>query len=140
MISKIAIFAAAAVMAVGLSAGSAMAGGYPTNITGTWNAQDDRSLLTIDIHQTPASSSCNEISGTIGSDDLVGFYCPATGRFDFVRNNSTSGVTIQEYSDNVSSIGTPEWFMSGIFGSVVQPTGGNLGEYSFYATFIPPPQ
>jgi len=135
MNSKIARLAAA-VMAVGLFTGSAMAG-YPPSIAGTWDAQDNRSMVTIIINQpTSGGPTCDGISGTIGPDNLAGFYCPTTGRFNFIRTNSTTGVTFQEYSGNVSAIGTSGTpnFMSGIFGSLT----GSYGEYSFCA--YPPSQ
>jgi hypothetical protein len=118
---------AAAMMAVGLFAGSAMA--YTSNLTGTYNAQDNQTPLTIVISQAPTTGACAALSGTIGTDDLEGFYCPMAGRFNFIRIHS--GQTIQEYSGNASTTGSTE-YISGIFGAVTAG-GGTLGEYSFFA-------
>jgi hypothetical protein len=59
----------------------------------------------------------------------VGFYCPTTGRFNFARNDATSGVTFQDYSGNVSDNGST-LYMGGVFAQVVQL----VGEYNFSAS------
>ena len=128
MNSKIAILAAA-LMAVCLFSGSAMAA-YPASIAGTWTAHANQTSLTIVIKQG-STGTCRALSGTIGSDDLEGFYCPATGRFNFALNVSPSGLTVQYYSGNVSTTGNT-LFMGGIFSSI-NAEGGVLGEYSFSA-------
>jgi len=134
MTSKITTLAAA-VIAVGLFSGSAMAGeNWPASVVGTWDAIANQSQLIITIRSQASSGRCRAISGTIldvaskGTSKLVGFYCPATGRFNFARNDPTSGVTFQDYSGNVSDIGRT-LFMGGIFAQVVQL----VGEYSFFA-------
>jgi hypothetical protein len=134
MISKIASLIVA-VFAVGFLSGSAMAGeNWPASIVGTWDAVANQSDLTITISNQASSGRCRAISGTIvdpvnGTSDLVGFYCPTTGRFNFARNNPISGLTFQDYSGNVSDIGS-RLYMGGVFAQVVQL----VGEYSFFAS------
>lgn len=135
MNSKIAPLAAA-VMAIGLFSGSAMAGqNWPASVVGTWNATANQSSLIITISSQASIGRCRAISGTIvdpvnGTSKLVGFYCPTTGRFNFVRNDKISGVTFQDYSGNVSDIGR-RLFMGGVFAQVVGVL--LVGEYSFSA-------
>jgi hypothetical protein len=137
MISKIATLAAA-VMAVGLFSGSAMAGqNWPSSIVGVWGAQANTAHLTITILSQASTGKCRQIEGTIldtgsGADStLLGFYCPSSGRFHFTRTDSVSKVTFQDYSGNVSDIGRPT-FMGGVFAEVFTPA--NVGEYSFMAS------
>src|SRR5689334_20374077 len=115
MTSKIATLVAA-VMALGLFAGSAMAQ-YPASVVGTWTAEANQSTGSLIITSQGTNSPCNSIAGTIFGDNIVGFYCPSTGRFGFVRNDST-GVTFQVYSGNVSASDS-NLFMGGIFGSLL---------------------
>jgi predicted secreted protein len=127
---------AAAVMAVGLFAGSAMAA-YPTSIAGTWTAQANESPWTIEIQQASTTGVWKQITGTLGSFPLV-----VTGRFDFVVNEPSSDVAVQEYSGNVSNTGSTI-FMSGIFGTVIPVQGqgfpgGAIGEYNFSAYQVVP--
>ncbi|MBV8358524.1 MAG: hypothetical protein JO189_11385 [Deltaproteobacteria bacterium] len=141
MNSKIARLAAA-VMAVGLFAGSAMAA-YPTSIAGTWTAQANESPWTIEISQPSTTGIWNQITGTFGSRELVGIYCPVTGRFYFVvEDQPTSNAAVQEYSGNVSNTGSTI-FMSGVFGTVIPVQGqgfpgGAIGEYNFSAYQVVP--
>jgi hypothetical protein len=134
MTSKI-VTLAAAVMAVGLFCRSAIAGeNWPASVVGTWDAIADQSPLTITISSQASSGRCRAISGTIvdlvnGTSNLVGFYCPTTGRFNFARNDPTSGVTFQDYSGNVSDNGST-LYMGGVFAQVVQL----VGEYNFSAS------
>ena len=137
MNSKIARLAAA-VMAVGLFAGPAMAGqNWPSSVVGVWGAQGNQSHLTITIESQASTGKCRQITGTIldtGSGDhstLLGFYCPSSGRFHFTRTESTSGVTFQDYSGNVSESGS-SIFMGGVFAEVFTPA--NVGEYAFLAS------
>jgi hypothetical protein len=104
---------------------------YPSSIAGTWTAQANQTLLTIVIHQG-STGTCRGLSGTIGSNNLEGFYCPSTGRFNFALKLPGSGLTAQYYSGNLSSTGN-ELFMTGIFASITA-AGGALGEYNFAAT------
>ena len=130
---------AVATMAVGLFAGSAMANIYPSSVVGTWNALSNQSDLTITISNQASSGNCRAILGIIddltngGTSNLVGFYCPGTGRFNFVRNDPTSGTTVQDYSGDVSITGS-HLYMGGFFAQVVNEGGAGItGEYNFFA-------
>jgi hypothetical protein len=117
-------------------AGAALAGeNWPGSVVGTWNAAANQSTLTITISSQAATGRCRPISGTIVdsgvSSNLLGFYCPATGRFNFARNDATTGATFQDYSGNVSDNGRT-LFMGGVFADVVGAPF--VGEYSFFAS------
>jgi hypothetical protein len=138
MFSKLAILIAAGSMGAVAAAGTATAGeNWPASVVGTWNAMGNQSPLTITITNQAATGRCRPISGTILDIDskvtskLVGFYCPVTGRYHFVRNDLATGVTFQDYSGNVSDRGGT-LFMGGVFAGV---TGAPfVGEYSFFAS------
>jgi hypothetical protein len=135
------ICASLAVVAMGLSlaAGGAHAGQlWPSSVVGTWHAVADQSSLTITISSQAATGKCRQIAGTIvdntgggATSNLLGFYCPTSGRFHFVRNDAASRVTYQDYSGNVSDNGR-RLYMGGIFAEVFTPA--NVGEYSFLAS------
>jgi hypothetical protein len=126
MTSKIATLVAA-VMALGLFAGSAMAAAYPTSVGGTWRVQANQSTGSLIITTEGTIGPCRSISGTLFGDNIVGFYCKNTGRFNFVRND-INGVTFQVYSGNVS-MRASNVYMGGIFSSVLSAQG----EYNFSA-------
>jgi hypothetical protein len=135
------IYASLAVAAMGLSlaAGGAHAGQlWPSSVIGTWHAVADQSSLTITISSQAATGKCRQIAGTIvdntgggATSNLLGFYCPTSGRFHFVRNDAANRVTYQDYSGNVSDNGR-RLYMGGIFAEVFTPA--NVGEYSFLAS------
>ena len=136
MTSKI-ITLAAAVMAIGLFSGSAMAAPYPASVVGSWNVIDNQSDAILTISSQVSTGNCSAISGTfVGgreTSNIVGFYCPATGRFNFVRNDPSNDVTVQDYSGNVSITGS-HLYMGGFFAQVVNEGGvGIPGEYNFFA-------
>jgi hypothetical protein len=120
-----------------LVSGVALAGdNWPASVVGTWHGQADQSVVTITITNQAATGRCRPISGTFvdvtfgTTSNILGFYCPATGRFNFVRNETTTGLTFQDYSGNVSDKGST-LFMGGVFADVIG--AGNVGEYSFLA-------
>jgi hypothetical protein len=129
---------AAAVLAVGLFSGSAMAGeNWPASVVGIWDGMGNQSALTITISSQASTGRCRPIAGTIldvasnDTSNLVGFYCPVTGRFNFARNDVASGVTFQDYSGNVSDNGR-RVFMGGVFADLIGAPF--VGEYSFFAS------
>ena len=137
MISRIAKLAGAA-MAIGFFSGSAMANVYPASVVGTWHAVANQSDFTLTISSQESSGSCRAISGTIVGNgelsDVVGFYCPGTGRFNFVRNYPPTGQTVQDYSGNVSETGNT-LYMGGVFSQVVsETTPSDIGDASFFAS------
>ena len=130
---------AVAAMSLSLAAGGAHAGQlWPSSVVGTWHAVADQSSLTITISSQAATGKCRQIAGTIvdntgggAKSNLLGFYCPTSGRFHFVRNDPASRVTYQDYSGNVSDNGR-RLYMGGIFAEVF--TAAVVGEYSFMAS------
>jgi hypothetical protein len=110
---------------------------YPGTIQGTWTGQANQSQIAITIYQTSGTfGPCKPIAGYIGTDQIEGFYCPATGRFNFVRFNPTSGPPSQDYSGHVSTGSSNTAFMGGTFGQV-SGTPQVRGEYNFSASCSP---
>ncbi len=130
---RIAVTAAA--VAGMLSAGSAMAA-WPTSVVGTWSAAANLNSLTISITSQGKQGPCPAILGTIfdngtgASDNLQGFYCPKSGRIQFLRKDPTSNDTFQVYGANLS-FATSAPLMGGTFSEYDQVP--NLGEYNFSA-------
>ena len=81
--------------------GSAWAA-FPDSVTGTWNAILNQTSTTIVINSQSTTGKCREISGTIQSTNINGFYCPATGRIFFLRKSATTNDTFQVYSGNLA--------------------------------------
>jgi hypothetical protein len=129
------LFATAAAC-LALSAGSAMAA-WPTSVVGTWNAMANQSPLTLAITSQGTTGGCRAIAGTIAdtvggqSNTIQGFYCPSSGRLQFLRNNSSTNDTFQVYTANVSITGT-HLYIGGTFAEDQQV--GALGEYNFSAS------
>jgi hypothetical protein len=103
--------------------------GFLASVVGTWNVQANQSVGTMNITFQAATGACRKISGDILGLPMVGFYCPATGRIQFLRNN-LSKTTFQTYSANLSFASASKNYMSGSFSSF----DTSLGEYSFYAS------
>ncbi len=121
-----------------LSAGVALAGeNWPTSIVGTWNGISGESTIVITITTQAPTGRCRPVTGTFFNpndqitDNLVGFYCPATGRLHFNRVDRSTNSTYQDYSGNLSDINTP-LYMAGVFAAV--NGAPYVGEYSFYAS------
>ena len=81
-----------------------------------------------------ASARCfsvlRAITGAIGDDTVLGYYCPDSGRFNFLRSNSPSG-TYQAYTGNLSETVLGNVVMTGTF---VDYIDNPQGEYSFIAS------
>jgi hypothetical protein len=136
MLKNLAVLTAVGALS-SLLTGAAVAGeNWPGSVIGTWHAQGNQSPLTITITSQAPTGRCRPIAGTILDVDsgvtsnLIGFYCPVTGRFNFARNDITTGVTFQDYSGNVSDNGRTI-FMGGVFADVIGAPF--VGEYSFFA-------
>ena len=128
MIKTLAILAVAT---ASLAAGAAQAAQqWPASIVGNWAAIANQSSLTVSITSQTGGETCNQIAGTIGSDTLLGFYCPGSGRFNFLRSNSPSG-TYQAYTGNLSETVTGNVVMTGTFADYID---NPQGEASFIAT------
>jgi hypothetical protein len=122
-----------------LSAGSvnvAMADGWPISIVGNWNIIGNQHIGTLTIATQATVGNCRRITGTAYPGTAVahpieGFYCPFSGRFQFVRKQPASNDTLQVWTGNVSQDGVVDR-MGGTFTSVSTALGGgSLGEYNF---------
>jgi hypothetical protein len=104
---------------------------YPTSVVGTWNARANQTPGTMNITFQSGSGVCRQISGTytsFGTFAVQGFYCPATGKIQFLLKDSAN-VTFQVYSANLTSTGATN-YMGGSLGSF----NNSFGEYSFFAS------
>lgn len=120
------LFAAVVLGAVGASATP------PPSVLGNWSVIGNQTPGTLAITAQAAAGTCRRITGTIYTNPIEGFYCPATGRIHFVRKTSPSNDTIQSYLGNVGDDGATDR-MSGTF-VVSAPGGGTPGEYNFQAS------
>lgn len=102
---------------------------YLTSVVGTWNVRANQTVGTMQITFQSASGSCRQILGSILGSSMQGFYCPSTGRIQFLRKNSAND-TYQVYSANLTSTTAAVNYMGGSFGSF----DAGFGEYSFFAS------
>jgi len=120
---------ASTLVGLGLLMLSQTAAAWPSSVVGTWNVRANQSLGTMNItSQSSGAGPCQQILGTILGFPLQGFYCPATGRIQFLRKNALND-TFQVYSANLTSTGATN-FMGGSFSSY----DAALGEYSFFGS------
>jgi hypothetical protein len=116
---------------------SSMAAAAPADVSGTWSIIGNRHAGSLEISQGAAATQCKPIRGTIYpgttvKGDVIGYYCPATGRIAFTRRNA-SGVAIQAWIGNLSEVAAGQPLrMGGTFHALDSPAGaGTLGEYNF---------
>ncbi|MBM4255304.1 MAG: hypothetical protein FJ147_05340 [Deltaproteobacteria bacterium] len=127
---------AIAVGTLGLVWGSIANAAPLANVSGTWTIVGNQHVGSLTLSQG-IGTPCAPINGTIYpgtsvSHPVRGYYCPATGRLAFARNNST-GVVIQTWVGNVSDVitGAPHR-MGGTFHALDAASGsGVIGEYHF---------
>jgi hypothetical protein len=120
-----------AVAAAGLAGGAAQAAQqWPASIVGSWSAISNQTPLTVTISHQGGGNTCKQITGAIGDDTVLGYYCPNSGRFNFLRSNSPSG-TFQAYSGNLSETVLGNVVMTGTF---VDYIDNPQGEFSFIAS------
>jgi hypothetical protein len=120
-----------AVAAASLAAGAAQAAQqWPASIVGNWSAISNQTALTVTISTQSGGKTCAQITGAIGSDTLLGYYCPNSGRFNFLRSNTPSG-TFQAYSGNLSETVFGNVVMTGTF---VDYIDSPQGEFSYIAS------
>ena len=124
---------------IALSAGSAniaMADGWPISVLGNWSIIGNQHIGTLSIATQAAVGNCRRITGTVYpgtpvAHPIEGFYCPFSGRIQFVRKRPLNNDTLQVWTGNVSQDGAVDR-MGGTFTSVsVALGGGSLGEYNF---------
>lgn len=104
---------------------------YPTSIVGQWALMGNQYAGTLNITAQAATGKCRAITGTVYGENIQGFYCPASGRFQFLRKLS-NGATFQVWSGQLSDR-APVLRMGGTFSSVDGTVGGALGYYNFHA-------
>ena len=111
---------------------------YPGTVVGIWNVKVNQSSATLNITSQSTSGWCRQIFGnyTYFFDTYMaqGFYCPTTGRIQFLIRNSDF-ITLLVFSANLASRGNPNYMAGSVasfndsFFSTV-----SLGEYSFFAS------
>ena len=103
---------------------------YPTSVVGNWAVRANQTPGNMNItFQSTAAGPCKLIQGNIFGSPITGFYCPNTGRIQFLRKDAANNDTIQVYSANLTSAGSIQ-YMGGSFGSF----DAGFGEYSFFAS------
>jgi hypothetical protein len=127
----------ALIAAVSIVAGAAQAASpWPAKVVGTWNGGANEDSLTITISSQASTGDCRQIAGSLVdntegvSSDILGFYCPATGRMAFRRTGTGETAAFQNYTANLSVKGHT-LYMGGVFSE--NATAANVGEYPFYA-------
>jgi len=118
-----------------ITAGSALAQGYPTTVVGTWTIRANDTLpFTFTVQAQSSDSPCALITGVMGApnDSIVGYYCPANGGVSFLRNSSNTGATYQVFTGQLSWGGS-ETYMTGTFTNYAG--GNNTGAFSFSAQY-----
>ncbi len=127
----------AAGIAALLSTGAARANTWPKSVVGSWSAFANQSPLVLNITSQGTLGNCPAITGTLAdtvnggqTSNIQGFYCPHSGRIQFLRQNQTTNDTFQTYVGNVSMTG-PTLYIGGTFAE--DSLAGALGEYNFWA-------
>jgi hypothetical protein len=119
-------------MAFGASIASADP--WPASAVGTGNVQANQSSLVMRILSQGVTGNCRAISGTlqdVGSSafsNILGFYCPFSGRISFVRKDPRTNLTFQTWTGNLSMPGTKV-----LIGGTFTDPSFTPGEYGFYA-------
>ena len=106
----------------------ALADGWPLSVLGRWSVLANSVSGTLAI-TSQGAGDCQPIAGTIFGNPIKGFYCPHSGRIHFLRNAS-NGITIQDYTANLSQAAVLPLHMGGTFASDL----GAFGEYNFSGT------
>ena len=127
MMKKLAILAIAVASLAGRGAHAQQQ--WPASIVGAWNGWGNQSALAINITSQSGGETCQQITGTIASDTLLGYYCPASGRFNFLRT-TTGGLTYQSFTGNLTETVSGAPSMGGIFADYIDNPSG---EFAFFA-------
>ncbi|MEH2327441.1 MAG: hypothetical protein V7K32_28570 [Nostoc sp.] len=104
---------------------AAFADGWPISVVGNWSVNATNATGILSITNQATTGNCRTISGSIFGESLKGFYCPFSGRINFIRQSSYH---FQVYSANISQDASTVW-MTGLFTDYDQP-----GEYSFFGS------
>ena len=119
-----------------LFANTAMADGWPLSVVGNWSIIGNQHIGTLSITTQAAIGNCRRITGVVYpgtpvAHPIEGFYCPFSGRIQFVRKLPANNDTLQVWTGNVSQDAAIDR-MGGTFTSVSTALGGgSLGEYNF---------
>ncbi len=94
----------------------------------------NQSSLVLTVTSQTGVSTCQNIKGTLvdsvnGLSDILGYYCPGSGRISFLRNAPSNSLTYQVFIGNLSYPGSTT-YMAGTFD---QEVGTTPGEYDFIA-------
>lgn len=113
----------------------AAADGWPTSVVGTWSIIGNHHAGLLRIDSIAAVGLCRRIIGVIYPGTAVvgnieGFYCPYSGRIQFVRKSPATNDAYQVWTGNVSQDAAIDR-LGGTFTSVSAALGGSLGEYNF---------
>lgn len=121
---------------------------FPTSVVGTWRVRINHEVdtLVIESQGGPINGRCRRIVGYFplqNQDDgppIHGFYCPTTGRMQFVHSNLDSLLAVRVFTGNLTDQveGQPDR-IGGTFTvlyTAVPPPFGPLGEYGFSATKV----
>ncbi|WP_375496021.1 hypothetical protein [uncultured Nostoc sp.] len=105
---------------------AAFADGWPTSVVGNWSVNANNSTGILSITNQAPTGNCRAISGSSGGSSIIrGFYCPYSGRINFIIQSSNH---LQVYSANISQNASTVR-MGGLFTDYDHP-----GEYSFFAS------
>ena len=131
---KTQVFLCAAAALVSSVGAASAASPWPASVVGAWPMAANQSTLTLTITSQTGATTCMNIKGTLvdsvnGPSNIVGYYCPDSGKISFLRNSTTTGLTFQAFTGNLSYPGTTT-YMAGVFEQEGQPTPG---EYDFFA-------
>jgi hypothetical protein len=132
MIKYLALIAAVSVIAGAAHAASP----WPSKVTGKWSGGANEDSVTLRITSQASTGNCRQISGTFtdntvkNTSDILGFYCPVSGRIAFRRSNTGTTSAFQNYTASLSVTGSSV-YMGGVFSE--NATAANVGEYAFYA-------
>ena len=117
-------------------ANTAMADGWPLSVLGSWSIIGNQHVGRLIIAAQAGVGQCRRITGMVYpgtpvAHPIEGFYCPFSGRIQFVRKQPASNDTLQVWTGNVSQDGVVDR-MGGTLTSVSSALGGgSLGEYNF---------
>jgi hypothetical protein len=132
MIKYLALTAALSIVASVAHAASP----WPSSAVGKWTGGANEDSVIVTISSQAKTGNCRQISGTFldntvnVSSDILGFYCPASGRIAFRRTATGATAAFQNYTASLSMKGRTE-YMGGVFSE--NATAVNVGEYAFYA-------
>jgi hypothetical protein len=144
---KKALVVLAVCVAAQLYADAALAD-FPANVVGRWRVRINQEVDTLVIASQGGAINgiCRRIVGYFplqNQDDgppIRGFYCPTTGRIQFVHSNLNSNLALRVFTGNL--LDRVEGQVDHIGGTftvlytAVPPPFGPLGEYGFWAKKI----